>query len=411
MEKVKNSAAGVVIGIILLIVGTILIWVNEGDVVKNNKTVSEIREKVIEVKSDEISASNDQKLIATNGKVSIEDQELYDSIFGVKQKSIKLRRIVEVYQYKEESETNSNDKNTYKYKKVWEEDLIDSTNFSQVGYSNPTYKPYDSTSFLADYVKVGQFYLSKEQIGNLPASTRLTLPNELYLPYGYKIDNNYITNSSDISNPQIGDVRVSYEYNDYKEASVLAVQNGNSFSDYISSSGKSTNEVLEGILNSNQIINKIVSDNETTKWLWRLAGCIVVILGYLLIFGLAKTITSFIPIIGSIIETGIVIVSMIIGFVHSLIIFTIAWIRFRPIVGIISLVVIILLIVLLKNKLSKAKNNKMSTINSAPSNQNDTISQVIPENNNTISENQNFIPLQTNTENTGINNENENKNN
>ena len=42
MEKIKNSFSGVILGIIFIIIGTVLLWWNEGNNVNNIKTTDEL---------------------------------------------------------------------------------------------------------------------------------------------------------------------------------------------------------------------------------------------------------------------------------------------------------------------------------------------------------------------------------
>ncbi len=404
MKKVKNSVQGVILGIIFLLVGTILIWWNEGNTVKNLKAVDEIQKNVIDIKSDSINPSNDQKLVATNGEVNILDESLKDDTFGIQQKSIKLKRIIETYQWKETEKKDSNDRVTYQYEKNWETELIDSSEFHKSGYTNPTYQPYNNETFIAEEVKIGQFYLNKEQKENIPTPTRLEITQGSYLPYGYQLKNNYITNAQDINNPNIGDIRISYVYNSYKNISILALQNEDSFADYISSNGVKINRVEEGLLNSNAIIDKIISENKMIKWVFRGLGAILVILGYTFILNLITTATSFIPIIGNIVGTGIALVSFLLGCIHSLIIFTIAWIRFRPIIGICLLLAVVVLIILLKKYTKKNKNDTIGNFQQQDDHgqnelfkQNSGTNQINNMSNgdtNKVSGNQTFIPQQ-----------------
>lgn len=404
MKKVKNSVQGVILGIIFLLAGTILIWWNEGNTVKNLKAVDEIQKNVIDIKSDSINPSNDQKLVATNGEINILDESLKDDTFGIQQKSIKLKRIIEIYQWKETEKKDSNDRVTYQYEKDWETELIDSSEFHKSGYTNPTYQPYNNETFIAEEVKIGQFYLNKEQKENIPTPTRLEITQGSYLPYGYQLKNNYITNAQDINNPNIGDIRISYVYNSYKNISILALQNEDSFADYISSNGVKINRVEEGLLNSNAIIDKIISENKMIKWVFRGLGAILVILGYTFILNLITTATSFIPIIGNIVGTGIALVSFLLGCIHSLIIFTIAWIRFRPIIGICLLIAVVVLIILLKKYTKKNKNDTIGNFQQQDDyGQNELLKQnsgtnqinnMFNEDTNKVSGNQTFIPQQ-----------------
>ena len=79
-----------------------------------------------------------------------------------------LRRVVEMYQWKENSKTETRKKvgggeekvTTYTYEKVWDDDLIDSSDFREAGHVNPGSMRYDAQEQVASLVTVGAFKLS-----------------------------------------------------------------------------------------------------------------------------------------------------------------------------------------------------------------------------------------------------------
>ena len=105
--KNKNKSGGIIGGIILVIIGICLLWYNEGRTVKTQKAISEAKKTYIEVKSDKVDSKNEGKLIATNGKIDLTNaNELVDNTFGIKTKSAKMVRSVEMYQWTEQQITN-----------------------------------------------------------------------------------------------------------------------------------------------------------------------------------------------------------------------------------------------------------------------------------------------------------------
>ena len=337
MKKLGNSFAGVIIGFVLLVVGSVLLWWNEGNNVRNIKTTKEVSKVLIDVPSEKVDRENEGKLVATNGKIVL-GGDITDPLFGIKVATAHLIRTVEMYQWDEDVHTDSDDKKTYSYKKVWSESLIDSSEFKEGGHDNPAAIPYKSEDFTASSVKIGAFSLSKGQIKKMPAREELALADEKPAR-NLKIFGDYMTSSEDEANPKIGDVRVSWNYNDWEEASVLAKQKGNSFEDYVSKSDKTINRVEKGILSGRQIVEVVKKENKFTKWLLRALGLAVIFGGYCLLLGPISTIASFVPIFGTLVGGMLTIVSFLIGSVHSLVIIAIAWVRFRPVLGIALLVV------------------------------------------------------------------------
>ena len=357
----KNPFSGVIGGIILLVIGTILLWWNEGNNVKNIKTLKEVTKNVVDISSSKVDSQYEGKLVATNGDLITEDEALVDTEFSISINTPKLKRVVEMYQWEENETTDEDNHTTYSYKKVWDEDVINSNTFARSGHDNPNSMEYKSKDFLAQNVKVGAYSLASDQIKMLNANEYLKIENNTTLE-GYHIDGNYLTNSLDLDNPQIGDIKISWKYNNWEKASVLAVVAGNTFTDYVSKVGKHVNRVEKGALKSTDFEAKIKDENNLMKWIFRGLGALLIVLGYSSIISLLTSLTRFIPILGGIVGGLLGLVALLVGIVHSLIVIAIAWIRFRPILGISLLAIAVILIVVInmilgKNKKKNQENN------------------------------------------------------
>ena len=336
MKKISNSFFSVIIGIILIIAGIILIFWNEKNNVKNIAMIDELNEVAIDISSTNIDSSNDNKLVAVSGKLEL-NGNLNDNIFGVKVLTAKLVRTVEMYQWSESCSSDSNNNKNCTYSKTWNSTIIDSTKFEQSGYNNPTYMSYESSTSVAASAKLGDFNITNEQLKSLSADTKYN--NFSFLPSGYKQNGSYVTNSSDLNNPEIGDIRISFTYNNSENISVLAKQNGNNLVDYETEDGKLINHVSSGIKNASQIINEIENGNNILKWILRAVGLLLEIIGFSALFSLITTITSYVPILGSLVGTATSVIGFILGSIVTLVCTAIAWIVYRPIIGIILLIV------------------------------------------------------------------------
>ena len=361
MKKIKDSFAGVLVGIVLLIVGTCLLQWNEGNNVRNIQTTNEVEKTAIEIKSDKVDSANEGKLVVVSDKLNVIDEKVTDTEFNISTKTANLQRKVEVYQWVENEETDEDGNKTYSYEKKWSEDLIDSSEFKKGGHENPSSVPYSSEGFYAKEVKLGAFNLSTSQIERLSADTtynaKETEPKE-----GYTYQAEYLTNAKDVANPEIGNIRISWSYNNWAETTVLAVQKGDSFAAFTSKKGKKVDRVEKGTLTLQQIVEKMRKENKMIKWLLRAAGALCIIIGYISILGPISTIASFVPILGGIVGGALSLLGFLIGIVHSLVIIVIAWFRFRPVLSVILLAVIALLVFgiikLVKSKKKNADNPK-----------------------------------------------------
>ena len=361
MERLKDSLKGVIFGVILFIAGIVLLFWNEGNNVKNIKTVDEISATYIDIANSPVDAKNEGKLVALNGKMAIADAALQDSEFGVEVKTAKLVRIVEMYQWEEREETDNNSRNYY-YDGVWRESRIDSSNFHDANHENPS-MPYEYQGFYAKDISVGDFKLSNEQIENMEALDALELDSAKSYKEGYAVksgdENQYLTNAADLKNPKIGDIRIHYEFADYEDVSILAVQKGDSFVDYVSKVGKTTNKVIPGLCDGEGVISYIIDENNAMKWALRIVGTLAIIIGITMLFGPISTISSFVPILGGIVGIGVFLISLLAGLAISLVDIAIAWLFYRPVLGIILLAaaaaLIIAAVIIIKKK---NKNNK-----------------------------------------------------
>ncbi|MBQ6285470.1 MAG: TMEM43 family protein [Bacilli bacterium] len=358
MKKIGDSFKGIIGGFVLIAVAVVLLWWNEGNNVRNLKTTAEMGKNYIDVSSEKVNSENEGKLVATSGKL-INEEELTDTKFNVKVTTPLLKRTVEVYQWEEEKETDSSDNTTYNYKKVWSSSLIDSSDFHNGGHTNPTTKLYEDETYTSTDVKVGAFSLSNEQVLTLSTKgTVSTFDTDFVKELGFTAYGNYLTNAEDINNPKIGDYRIIFEYNNSSEVSVLAVQKGNSFVDYVSSADKTINRVMDGVLSGEEMINVIKKENKILKWILRAVGIILCAAGFGAILKPISTIAGYVPILGSIVGAAVGLVSFLLGLAVSLVVIAIAWIRFRPVLGICLLAAVVAIIVLL---ITKFKNKKQET--------------------------------------------------
>jgi hypothetical protein len=96
------------------------------------------------------------------------------------------------------------------------------------------------------------------------------------------------------------------------------------------------------------------SENCIFTWLFRLLGVVLVCGGLRGIFGILEALAKVIPPLGTIVGAGITLVSLVLGGAWSLLWIAIAWLTYRPLVGIPLLVVAVGGLIWLKGKGRKA---------------------------------------------------------
>ena len=133
--------------------------------------------------------------------------------------------------------------------------------------------------------------------------------------------------------PKVGDVRITYHAIYPGDISLIAKYNGNTFEKVYASNGKTVSRLNMGVVSSDAMFGKAHSSNSTWTWILRVVGTFLVIGGLKAIVAPLSVLASVIPLLGTIVGAGTGIVCTLLGLAWSLIIISIAWLRFRPIVG------------------------------------------------------------------------------
>lgn len=254
----SNKFKGISLIILAILIFAMTIIFNNND----NKVATELYDNYKNVSSTEVKEENDGKLVATNGDITLLQNELVDEDFNVAISSAVLKRKVEVFVWTEE-QTTENGQTSYTYRKQWSDELIDSSKFRfQDRYTNPKKLSYESKTIYNNQVKLGEFTLGENELKQLNTKTKLT-PNvsKKKLPKGFTIVGEYITDAKNIESPEVGNIRISYTYNIDSSVSVLAKQNGTSFDYYKTKSEKQVDILLSGIKSGEEIIKYFENNN------------------------------------------------------------------------------------------------------------------------------------------------------
>jgi hypothetical protein len=356
--KMKNSFLSIPLGMLFILLGILLLISNEKSAVRNNKIVAELRKEIVNISSDSVDNKNNNRLIATKGKLVYFPESLSDSKFNVSVNTPILKRVVEVYQWEENSE-DDDDKTTYTYEKKWSEEIIDSSKFKNSSdHMNPSYKPFESEKYVTESLKVGNFSLDNVYKNQLSANNDYYDLSNVTLPEGYVIEGKYITNCVDMSNPVIGNIRISYKYGDYSDVSILGRQENNNIVSYTSKQGTSVYKMVSGNKTGTEMIDSIEKTNKILKWVKRLIGISLISMGISAILSILTTLLSYIPILGGIANTGISLVAFLLGLAISLVIIAISWFAFRPVLSIILIAAAVLSVITIRT--INKKQNKTS---------------------------------------------------
>jgi hypothetical protein len=134
--------------------------------------------------------------------------------------------------------------------------------------------------------------------------------------------------------PEVGDVRITFTMTPPTKISLMGVVQGNTFANYTAKNGKKFSAVSNGVKTMDEMFASQHEANNMWLWALRLVGLLLIISGLKGIFGILVTILKVVPFLSSILSFGINIICSVVGFVWALLVAAIAWIFYRPVIGI-----------------------------------------------------------------------------
>ena len=391
--RVGNSFKAIGSGILLFIVGTCVLWWNEGRAVKTEKMLDEAGSAYVEMENpSKKDASLEGELICGTALATTEDS-LSDQQFGIGAKAISLRRSVEYYQWVEHAEEKKEDKlggkevttTTYTYSKEWVSRPIESGQFKDPAYQNKNMvlTTVEDAEQYAENVSWGAYKLNESLIHSISSREGLDLAiaedllkqmdksaqtayerfygvkkqpveqpvetvvlsdsakavadslkavndsiNEAMAKAENKKDFEYIHQAGNVTFEKVVPAKVT----------VMAVVDGDSFKPFKAKNGKRFQTLVMGKKSGDEIIEAEKEANNMWTWALRILGVLLVIGGLKGIFGFIETILKVVPFIAGIFGWGVGLVCTIVGVAWSLIVIAIAWLFYRPLLGITLLV-------------------------------------------------------------------------
>ncbi|MCK4494390.1 MAG: TMEM43 family protein [Methylococcales bacterium] len=358
LSRLSGSLKGIFFGILLFIVAFPLLWWNEGRSVERYNSLQEGQGMVISVSPEVIDAKNNGKLVHLQGLASTEDI-LQDKDFNISVTAIKLVRHVSMYQWNEHKTTETTEKiggtketkTIYRYEKEWSNHQIESSQFKRKGYLNPTL-PFPYQTWKANNVSLGQFSLNPSQINRItqksilslhPFSPPKTLMNKKVTPIG-----DYFYLGTTETDPEIGDVKISFQTVNPMDITLMAQQKGNSFIAYETKAGSPLDFLKAGSVDAKTLFNLAHDENTMIMWGLRFVGILIMWVGLSMLFQPLAMFANVIPLLGNIVEIGTKILAFLITLPCAFITIAIAWIAYRPLLAGGLITVSILAIVLIK---------------------------------------------------------------
>ncbi len=402
--RVGNSLKATLMGFVIIIGATILLWWNEGRAVKTADMLEDAQGACVEMPNpDKKSAEFEGELVCATAMANT-DEVLTDADFGISENAISLSRKVEYYQWVEHSESKSEDKlggkqettTTYTYKQEWVSSPVNSGDFKDPAYQgkNYTWTTVEEQDLWAEKVTFGAYVLNEslihsisstepveldvdfqvlqsmdrsiadtyarikgntaavtnnainavtniaDSVGTTAADTTAQASNSNQVDLNYVHQNgNVIYYGRSANAPEVGDVRITFEKTVPAKVTVVSVVDGNTFKPFVASNKKKFQTLRMGKKSIEEIFEEENESNTMWTWILRIVGILLVISGFKSLFSFLETLLKVVPFLSSIFAFGVGIICTIVGIVYSLIVIALAWIFYRPVLGIILLVI------------------------------------------------------------------------
>lgn len=352
-SRIGSAFAGVLVGIVLIFACVWGLAWNEGNAVKVARGLTEGAGAVIEAPASPIDPANDQKLVHVTGQTVV-TAPLEDNQYGVAATGLKLSRTAEMYQWQEESKSESRTKlgggeetvTTYTYTRVWSPTAIDSSAFNTpAGHENPEFT-IESADIYATDATLGDYRLEENvlsQVGGAEAVNLTEQTDAIDAAAGeassHTVSQGTIFFGENAQTPVIGDTRVSYEVTPASEISVVARQNGDNFLDYRARNGSEFLLVADGDVPAGDMFQSAQDANNMIAWIIRVVGMVLLMVGFGLILAPFGVLADVLPLAGTIVRMGTGLIGFVLGLTVGTVTIALAWLAFRPITTIIILAI------------------------------------------------------------------------
>ncbi len=347
--RIGRSFLGMLVGLALIVGMVALLFWNEGRAVTTARSLAEGANAVVAISSDAVDAANDGKLVHVGGQLTTASTP-EDTDFGISIQGVRLVRNVEMYQWIEESQSETTKKlgggeetvTTYSYSRAWKDKAIDASSFKRPdGHGNPSME-VSGQSFQIQKGTLGAFSLDRPVLNQIGGEQALTITPAMAAdiqaayPGSEKVSvfNGGIYLGASPASPAIGDYRISYQFVPLGDISVIAQQSGASFAPYQTAAGDALLMVQSGMVPADRMFADAVSENNVLTWIVRVVGLLFLAIGFGLVMGPVGVLADIIPFLGSIVRLGTGTLAVVLAVLVGTSTIALAWFYYRPLLAI-----------------------------------------------------------------------------
>jgi hypothetical protein len=342
-QRLMGSLMAVVFGLLLVPGSCVLLFWNEGRAVQTARSLTEGASAVVGGDAARVDPALEGRLVHVSGPLAVaETPRDRDFALQAPAGAIRLQRKVEMFQWKEESRSerrtnvggSQDTVTTYTYRQVWAPDRIDSGRFRQQGgHQNPTPR-FLSRTETAPEARLGARRLAGEQLRSLGEAQAFPLdPARMSLPPGAKVAGEVIYIGADPEHPRIGDLRITFLAATPASASVIGAQAGDGFAPFATRAGDRLLLMSAGQVPAAEMFQDAQASNTILTWILRAVGCVLMLVGFSLLWSPLTTLVSVLPFLESVAGAGAFLISLLLTLVTAPVVIAVAWFFYRPLVA------------------------------------------------------------------------------
>ena len=386
-SKIKDGFKSILLGLVLIVVATTLLFWNEGRSVKTADCINEAQSVYVTLPDvNTLNNALNGSLVYAQGNAHTKTV-LEDGRFNIRKNALSLHYSAEYYQWVE-TQTEREEKKvggssevitTYDYEKRWVSSPVDSSKFKQSDtHQNRILIKVDTDTIYATDVKLGAYRLPDFLYKGITAREPLALEFDeaTYAKYAQVLKANItaLTTAQGLQNiitkgeidaltpeaigrkyvhvasdsvyigrhslsPQVGDVRIKISYTPASTPiALVAMLNGNTFSKYVGKACKGGYEyssIYDGQKTATEIFESNRQENSILKWGLRLLGLTLLFIAFGMLFKLGEALLDVLPFLGNTFKYAGKLLAALLALAWTLVVIGIGWFYYRPIHSII----------------------------------------------------------------------------
>jgi hypothetical protein len=190
--------------------------------------------------------------------------------------------------------------------------------------------PVESTTTNADGVRLGAYRIAPSLLQEVTAFTPFEPQTA---PAGYQKIGEFLYRAREIDDPAVGNLRVGFRGVPAQTMTVIAALAAGNLAPFHGANGYRIALTSPGTLTAGEMFREKKHQESILTWVLRGVGFILMLVGFLLVFGPLSVLAGVLPFLEGLVEAGVFLVALTLAVPLTLITIAAAWFAHRPLIG------------------------------------------------------------------------------